>query len=64
MNDAMTDTLIDAGDTLFAGAWGRTDLPGGDDDAAEAEVVMIHASSSERRGSSDAAEERPDTLDA
>ncbi|GEB44155.1 hypothetical protein MTE01_01000 [Microbacterium testaceum] len=38
--------------------------PGGDDDAAQAEGAGIHAPSSERRAESDAAEERPDTLEA
>ncbi len=27
------ERLLISGDTLFAGAWGRTDLPGGDDEA-------------------------------
>ena len=35
------DGLLFSGDTLFAGAWGRTDLPGGDDDAMVASIARL-----------------------
>ena len=33
--------LLFSGDTLFAGAWGRTDLPGGDDEAMVASIARL-----------------------
>jgi glyoxylase-like metal-dependent hydrolase (beta-lactamase superfamily II) len=35
------DGLLFSGDTLFAGAWGRTDLPGGDPDEMVASLVRL-----------------------
>ena len=38
---AEDDGILYSGDTLFAGAWGRTDLPGGDPDAMVASLVRL-----------------------
>lgn len=38
-----------AGDTLFAGSYGRTDLPGGDDDAMAATLARLAALPSDTR---------------
>jgi hydroxyacylglutathione hydrolase len=35
------DGILYSGDTLFAGAWGRTDLPGGDPDAMVASLARL-----------------------
>ena len=35
---AADDGLLFSGDTLFAGGWGRTDLPGGDEDVIAASL--------------------------
>jgi glyoxylase-like metal-dependent hydrolase (beta-lactamase superfamily II) len=33
--------LLFSGDTLFAGAWGRTDLPGGSEEAMDASLIRL-----------------------
>jgi hydroxyacylglutathione hydrolase len=38
---AQDDGLLFSGDTLFAGGWGRVDLPGGDPDAMVASVARL-----------------------
>ena len=38
---AEDDGLLYSGDTLFAGAWGRVDLPGGDADAMVASLARL-----------------------
>lgn len=38
---AEDDGLLFSGDTLFAGGWGRVDLPGGDPDAMVASVARL-----------------------
>jgi glyoxylase-like metal-dependent hydrolase (beta-lactamase superfamily II) len=35
------DGMLFSGDTLFAGAWGRTDLPGGDPDAMVGSIARL-----------------------
>ena len=35
------DGLLFSGDTLFAGGWGRTDLPGGDEDVIAASLGRL-----------------------
>jgi hydroxyacylglutathione hydrolase len=38
---ATDDGLLYSGDTLFAGGWGRTDLPGGDEAAMAASIARL-----------------------
>ena len=38
---AADDGLLYSGDTLFAGGWGRTDLPGGDEAAMAASIARL-----------------------
>jgi glyoxylase-like metal-dependent hydrolase (beta-lactamase superfamily II) len=38
---AADDGLLYSGDTLFAGGWGRTDLPGGDEAAMAASITRL-----------------------
>jgi glyoxylase-like metal-dependent hydrolase (beta-lactamase superfamily II) len=38
---AEDDGLLFSGDTLFAGGWGRTDLPGGDEDLMVESLVRL-----------------------
>jgi hydroxyacylglutathione hydrolase len=38
---AEDDAILYSGDTLFAGAWGRVDLPGGDPDAMVASLARL-----------------------
>jgi hydroxyacylglutathione hydrolase len=38
---AEDDAILFTGDTLFAGAWGRTDLPGGDPDAMVVSIARL-----------------------
>ncbi|MEO8571995.1 MAG: MBL fold metallo-hydrolase, partial [Chloroflexota bacterium] len=38
---AEDENLLFSGDTLFAGAWGRVDLPGGDPDAMVASLARL-----------------------
>jgi hydroxyacylglutathione hydrolase len=38
---AEDDAILFSGDTLFAGAWGRTDLPGGDPDAMVVSIARL-----------------------
>jgi hydroxyacylglutathione hydrolase len=40
---AEDEGLLFSGDTLFAGGWGRIDLPGGDEDAMVASLVRLTA---------------------
>ena len=40
---AEDDGILFSGDTLFAGAWGRVDLPGGDADAMVASLARLTA---------------------
>ena len=38
---ARDDGILFSGDTLFAGAWGRTDLPGGSDEAIVESLIRL-----------------------
>jgi hydroxyacylglutathione hydrolase len=40
---ARDDRLLLSGDTLFAGSWGRTDLPGGSEDQMAASLARLSA---------------------
>ena len=40
---ATGERLLFSGDTLFAGSWGRTDLPGGSDDQMVASLARLSA---------------------
>jgi len=44
---ATGERLVFTGDTLFAGSWGRTDLPGGSDDQMVASLARLSALSTD-----------------